>query len=84
MLDGLQTIKLFVLSWSDVYLIFQQRTVQETVLFKDEQLREAQTWIQRAQELDAFHANANNSLHAELRDRTEQLNQIWLGQQRQV
>lgn len=62
----------------------QHRTAQETLAYKDEQLREAQVWVQRAQELDAFYANTHNSLHAELRDRNEQLNQLWLGQQRQL
>lgn len=38
----------------------------------------------RAQELDAYHVNTNNTLHAELRDRSEQLNQLWMGYQRQV
>ncbi|KAI5082215.1 hypothetical protein GOP47_0001958 [Adiantum capillus-veneris] len=62
----------------------QHRTAQETLAYKDEQLREAQAWVQRAQELDAFYANTHNSLHAELRDRNEQINQLWLGQQRQL
>ena len=48
---------------------------------KDEQLK---VWIARVQEMDALHANANHSLQAELRDRTEQYNQLWLGCQRQV
>lgn len=51
----------------------QLRVAQETILYKDEQLREAQTWIARVQE----------SLQAELRDRTEQYNHLWLGCQRQ-
>lgn len=62
----------------------QHRTAQETLAYKDDQLREAQAWVQRAQELDAFYANTHNSLHAELRDRNEQINQLWLGQQRQL
>ncbi|MCO5552852.1 hypothetical protein L7F22_006370 [Adiantum nelumboides] len=62
----------------------QHRSAQETLAYKDEQLREAQAWVQRAQELDAYYANTHNSLHAELRDRNEQINQLWLGQQRQL
>lgn len=62
----------------------QHRSTQDALIFKDEQLREAQTWMQRAQELDAFHVNAQSSLHAELRDRTDQMNQLWLGYQKQL
>lgn len=62
----------------------QHRVAQETVLFKDEQIREAQTWITRAQEIDAMQTTANHTLQAELRDRTEQYNQLWLACQRQV
>jgi hypothetical protein len=54
------------------------------LLFKDGQLQDAQAWMARAQELDAYHINANNTLHAELRDRNDQLNQVWMGYQRQV
>lgn len=54
------------------------------MLFKDSQLQDAQAWMARAQELDAYHVNANNTLHAELRDRSDQLNQLWMGYQRQV
>ncbi|GMI96290.1 hypothetical protein like AT5G53620 [Hibiscus trionum] len=61
----------------------QQRAAQETILYKDEQLREAQTWISRAQEMDALQSNTNHSLQAELRERTEQYNQLWHGCQRQ-
>jgi len=53
-------------------------------LFKDGQLQDAQAWMARAQELDTYHINNNNTLHAELRDRSEQLNQLWMGFQRQV
>lgn len=62
----------------------QHRVAQETVLFKDEQIREAQTWITRAQEIDAMQTTANHTLQAELRDRIEQYNQLWLACQRQV
>lgn len=62
----------------------QHRVAQETVLFKDEQIREAQTWITRAQEIDALQTTTNHTLQAELRERTEQYNQLWLGCQRQV
>jgi hypothetical protein len=54
------------------------------LLFKDSQLQDAQAWMARAQELNTYHVNANNTLHAELRDRSEQLNQLWMGYQRQV
>lgn len=65
-------------------MVLQQRVSQETILFKDEQLREAQAWMSRAQELDALHSTTNQALQAELRDRTEQYNQLWVGCQRQV
>ncbi|KAL9372053.1 hypothetical protein Peur_034297 [Populus x canadensis] len=58
----------------------QHRVDQETIYLKDEQLK---VWIARVQEMDALHSNANHSLQAELRDRTEQYNQLWLGCQRQ-
>ncbi|KAH7278656.1 hypothetical protein KP509_38G051100 [Ceratopteris richardii] len=61
----------------------RHQSAQETLASKEEQLREAQAWVQRAQGLDAFYANAHNLLHAELRDRHEQISQLWLGQQRQ-
>ncbi|XP_024394790.1 uncharacterized protein [Physcomitrium patens] len=62
----------------------QNRATQELLLFKDGQLQEAQAWMARAQELDAYHVNANQTLHAELRDRNDQLNQVWMGYQRQL
>lgn len=65
-------------------LILQYRAAQETILYKDEQLREAQTWISRVQEMDALQSSTNHSLQAELRERTEQYNQLWHGCQRQV
>ncbi|XAR71589.1 hypothetical protein NMG60_11017939 [Bertholletia excelsa] len=61
----------------------QHRVAQETILFKDEQLREAQAWIARVQEMDVLQSTTNHSLQAELRERTEQYNQLWLGCQRQ-
>ncbi|KAL9163031.1 hypothetical protein ABFS82_06G016300 [Erythranthe guttata] len=61
----------------------QQRIAQETILFKDEQIREAQAWITRAQEMDVMQSTTNHTLQAELRERTEQYNQLWLGCQRQ-
>uniref|UniRef100_A0A5B7B017 DUF7725 domain-containing protein n=1 Tax=Davidia involucrata TaxID=16924 RepID=A0A5B7B017_DAVIN len=61
----------------------QHRVVQETILIRDEQLREAQAWITRVQEMDALQSTTNHSLQAELRERTEQYNQLWLGCQRQ-
>ncbi|KAL0382469.1 UNVERIFIED_CONTAM: hypothetical protein Scaly_0534200 [Sesamum calycinum] len=61
----------------------QHRIAQETILYKDEQLREAQAWITRAQEMDALQSTTNHTLQAELRERTEHYNQLWLGCQRQ-
>nr|XP_029117926.1 uncharacterized protein LOC105035945 isoform X3 [Elaeis guineensis] len=61
----------------------QHRVAQETILYKDEQLREAQTWIARIQEMDALQSTTNQSLQAELRERTEHFNQCWLGFQQQ-
>ncbi|XP_073396575.1 uncharacterized protein [Physcomitrium patens] len=62
----------------------QNHATQELLLFKDGQLQDAQAWMARAQELDAYHVNANQTLQAELRDRSEQLNQVWMGYQRQL
>ncbi|XP_056159568.1 uncharacterized protein LOC115680701 isoform X3 [Syzygium oleosum] len=59
----------------------QYRVAQETIIYKDDQLREAQAWIARVQEMDALQSH---SLQAELRERTEQCNQLWIGWQRQV
>jgi len=53
-------------------------------MFKDEQLREAQAWIARVREMDVFQSTTNQTLQAELRERTEQYNQLWMGFQRQV
>uniref|UniRef100_A0A251UNT4 DUF7725 domain-containing protein n=1 Tax=Helianthus annuus TaxID=4232 RepID=A0A251UNT4_HELAN len=61
----------------------QHRVAQETIIYKDEQIREAQAWIARVQEMDALQSTTNHSLQAELRERTEQYNQLWLGCQRQ-
>ncbi|KAL1086532.1 hypothetical protein V6Z11_D08G121300 [Gossypium hirsutum] len=61
----------------------QYRAAQEAILYKDEQLRDAQTWISRVQEMDALQSSTNHSLQAELRERTEQYNQLWHGCQRQ-
>ncbi|PIN22929.1 hypothetical protein CDL12_04366 [Handroanthus impetiginosus] len=61
----------------------QHRIAQETILFKDEQMREAQAWMTRAQEMDALQSSTNHTLQAELRERTEQYNQLWLVCQRQ-
>ncbi|KAK1554910.1 hypothetical protein Q3G72_026251 [Acer saccharum] len=57
----------------------QHRAAQETIMYKDEQLREAQAWVARVQ----LQSTTNQSLQAELRERTEQFNQLWLGCQRQ-
>lgn len=67
-----------------IAVFIQHRIAQETILFKEEQLREAQTWLARAQEMDALLSSTNHSLQAELRERTEHYNQLWLGCQRQV
>ncbi|XP_039010976.1 uncharacterized protein LOC120139956 isoform X2 [Hibiscus syriacus] len=61
----------------------QYSAAQEAILYRDEQLREAQTWISRVQEMDALQSSTNHSLQAELRERTEQYNQLWHGCQRQ-
>ncbi|PKU74266.1 uncharacterized protein LOC110106109 isoform X2 [Dendrobium catenatum] len=60
----------------------QLRVARETVLYKDEQLREAQAWIARVQ-VDALQSTTNQSLQAELQERTEQFNQYWIALQRQ-
>ncbi|CAI0452645.1 unnamed protein product [Linum tenue] len=54
----------------------QHRVDQETIYLKDEQLK---VWIARVQEMDALQSN----LQAELRERIDQYNQLWLGCQRQ-
>ncbi|XP_027190173.1 uncharacterized protein [Cicer arietinum] len=61
----------------------QNRVAQETIMFKEEQVREAQAWIARVREMDVFQSTTNQSLQAELRERTEQYNQLWMGFQRQ-
>ncbi|CAL0305398.1 unnamed protein product [Lupinus luteus] len=61
----------------------QQRVAQEAIMYKDEQLREAQAWIGRVREMDVFQSTTNQTLQAELRERTEQCNQLWIGFQRQ-
>ncbi|KAJ4835902.1 hypothetical protein Tsubulata_006162 [Turnera subulata] len=58
----------------------QHRADQETIFLKDEQLK---VWIARVQEMDAMQTSTNQSLQAELRERTDQYNQLWLGCQRQ-
>ena len=62
----------------------QHRIAQETLNFKEEQLRDAQAWMTRAHELDALNSSTNHNLQAELRDRTDHYNQLWLACQRQV
>ncbi|XP_057774173.1 uncharacterized protein LOC130993339 isoform X2 [Salvia miltiorrhiza] len=61
----------------------QHRIAQETIIFKEEQLREAQAWMTRAQEMDALQSTTNHTLQAELRERTEHYNQLWVACQRQ-
>ena len=67
-------------SVSDLYITIQHRVVQETLLYKDEQIREAQNWMARMQE----NVLQSTTLQAELRERTDQYTQLWLGCQRQV
>ncbi|XP_052116307.1 uncharacterized protein LOC110280268 [Arachis duranensis] len=62
----------------------QHKVAQETLMYKDEQLREAQAWINRGREMDVLQSRTNQSLQAELRERTEQYNQLWMGFQRQT
>ncbi|KDP26184.1 hypothetical protein JCGZ_22852 [Jatropha curcas] len=59
----------------------QHRADQETIFLKDEQLK---VWIARVQEMDALQSSTNHSLQVELRERTEQYNQLWLGCQTQL
>ncbi|RAL39802.1 hypothetical protein DM860_013003 [Cuscuta australis] len=54
----------------------QNRIAKETIIYNDEQMREAHAWMSRAQEIEAFQ-------QAELRERAEQYNQLWLACQRQ-
>ncbi|XP_074583629.1 uncharacterized protein LOC141839712 isoform X4 [Curcuma longa] len=61
----------------------QHRVAQESIHFKDEQLREAHTWIARVQEMDALQSSTNQSLQVELRERIEHFNQYWINIQRQ-
>ncbi|KAL9225435.1 hypothetical protein vseg_001362 [Gypsophila vaccaria] len=58
----------------------QNRVAQETIIYKDEQIREAQAWMGRVQEIDVLQSS---TLQAELQKQTEQYNQLWLGWQRQ-
>lgn len=58
----------------------QNRVAKETIVYKDEQIRDAQSWMARVQEIDVLQSS---TLQAELRERTEQYNQLWLGCQRQ-
>lgn len=67
-----------------LFFPIQHRIAQETILFKEEQIREAQAWMTRAQEMDALQSTTNHTLQAELRERTEHYNQLWLACQRQV
>lgn len=63
---------------------FSKGLLRKQILFKDEQLREAQAWTTRAHEMDTLHSLTIHSLQAELRERTEQYNQLWMGCQRRV
>lgn len=65
------------ISLANIDVIFQHRVDQETIFLKDEQLK---VWIARVQEMDAL----QSTLQVELRERTEQYNQLWMGCQRQV
>ncbi|XP_065863107.1 uncharacterized protein [Euphorbia lathyris] len=59
----------------------QHRADQETIFLKEEQLK---VWIARVQEMDTLQSTTNHSLQVELRERTDQYNQLWLGCQRQL
>ncbi|XP_024963019.1 uncharacterized protein LOC112503182 isoform X2 [Cynara cardunculus var. scolymus] len=54
----------------------QHRVAQETIIYKDEQIREAQAWITRAQEMDVLQSTTNHSLQAELREHMELYNLV--------
>ncbi|KAJ0964091.1 hypothetical protein J5N97_029213 [Dioscorea zingiberensis] len=58
----------------------QHRAAQEAILYKDEQLREAQAWITRLQEMGALQSS---SLQAELREHIDQFHQYYISLQRQ-
>ncbi|PRQ60559.1 hypothetical protein RchiOBHm_Chr1g0382631 [Rosa chinensis] len=53
----------------------RNRLAQEAILFKDEQLSEAQAWITRVQEMDALQST---TLQNQLREHSEHYNQLWL------
>ncbi|KAJ7959413.1 Reticulocyte-binding 2 a [Quillaja saponaria] len=61
----------------------QHRAAQETIMYKDEQLRDGQAWVARLREMDVLQTNTNHTLQAELRERAEQYNQLWIACQRQ-
>ncbi|TXG57460.1 hypothetical protein EZV62_015289 [Acer yangbiense] len=69
----------FLDSFDCLQCLFAERAAQETIMYKDEQLREAQAWVACVQ----LQSTTNQSLQAELRERTEQFNQLWFGCQRQ-
>lgn len=69
-----------LISVSDFCITIQHRVAQENLLYKDEQVREAQNWMARMQE----NVLQSTTMQAELRERTEQYSQLWLGCQRQV
>ncbi|XP_010666154.2 uncharacterized protein LOC104883348 isoform X2 [Beta vulgaris subsp. vulgaris] len=58
----------------------QHRVAQETIHYKDEQVRDAQAWMARVQEIDVLQSS---TLQAELRERTDLYNQLWLSSSRQ-
>uniref|UniRef100_A0ACD5Y8G3 Uncharacterized protein n=1 Tax=Avena sativa TaxID=4498 RepID=A0ACD5Y8G3_AVESA len=58
----------------------QNRVAQDNILYKDEQLRDAHSWIARVQEMDILQSQ---SLQSELRERTEQFGQCWATFQQQ-
>ncbi|KAF8412070.1 hypothetical protein HHK36_000023 [Tetracentron sinense] len=51
----------------------QNRVAQESIIYKDERLREDQAWVARAQEMDALRSTTNHSLQAELREHMQRL-----------
>lgn len=58
-------------------IIMQHRVAQDTILFKDGQLKDAQAWIARLQEMGALQ-------QAELREHVDQFHQYYMSLQRQV
>ncbi|KAF8062883.1 hypothetical protein N665_1188s0009 [Sinapis alba] len=60
----------------------KERSLREMERKLEEKDRELQGWIARAQEMDALQSSTNHSLQAELQERDEQYNLLWLSCQR--